>query len=161
MQGLCTCPKQHSLSAANSSSIGLSPLSSHLQLYFGYLAVSLPPGSQIMVPIPKPGKDPSDPKFYHQIAFTMKKVYNATWYQGILLDLYAFNFRGCMLLFFRNFLSQLLFQVYIGSILSDPQEHEMDVLQGSVLAITYTLFNIKINSMLKCLSSFGGLAVCR
>ncbi|PVD32243.1 hypothetical protein C0Q70_07676 [Pomacea canaliculata] len=81
------------------------------------------------------------------VFFDLERAYDTTWKRGILLDLHALGFRGRMPLFIENFLSHRHFQVRVGPILSDPQEQEMGVPQGSILSPT--IFNIKIDSILK------------
>ena len=50
--------------------------------------------------------------------------------------------------FISNFLSDRSFNVRIGSTLSDTFEQEQGVPQGNILSPT--LFNIKINNIVKC-----------
>ena len=52
--------------------------------------------------------------------------------------------------FISNFLSDSSFNVRIGSTLSDTFEQEQGVPQGSILSPT--LFNIKINNIVKCVN---------
>ena len=53
-------------------------------------------------------------------------------------------------LFIRNFLSQRNVRVRVGSTLSDQQNQEEGISQGSILSVTR--FSIKINNIAKCLS---------
>ena len=53
-------------------------------------------------------------------------------------------------IFIKNFLNDRKLQVQIGITLSELQEHEIGVPQGSILPVT--LFNIKINCIVKCLN---------
>ena len=51
--------------------------------------------------------------------FNLEKACDNTWKQGILRDLYELGFRGRLPCFISNFLSDRLFQVKIGSTVSD------------------------------------------
>ena len=53
------------------------------------------------------------------IFFNLEKTYDTTWKHGILQDLHELGFRGRLPCFISNFLSDNLFQVKIGSTLSD------------------------------------------
>ena len=53
-------------------------------------------------------------------------------------------------MFIKNFLFERNFRVHAGSILSDLQNPEEGVPQGSNLSVT--LFSIKINNIEKCLN---------
>ena len=77
------------------------------------------------------------------IFFDLEKAYDTTWKHGILRDLHELGFRGRLPCFISNFLSDRLFQVKIGSTLSDFHVQENGVPQGSILSPV--LFNIKIN----------------
>jgi ribonuclease HI len=79
------------------------------------------------------------------VFFDLEKAYDTTWKHGIMSDLYSMGVRGHMPIFIKNFLSDRLFKVRLGSIESDPHSQEMGVPQGSVLSVT--LFSIKINSI--------------
>ena len=50
----------------------------------------------------------------------------------------------------KKFLNDQKFQVWIATTLSELQEQEMGVPQGSILSVT--LFNVKISSIVKCLN---------
>jgi hypothetical protein len=65
-------------------------------------------------------------------------------------DLYDFGLRGNLPIFIEKFLNARTFQVRVGSTLSDQYDQEMGVPQGSILSVT--LFTIKINSIVKCLT---------
>ena len=54
-------------------------------------------------------------------------------------------------MFIRSFLEDRTMQVRVGSTLSDFYDQEEGVPQGSILSTT--LFNIKINNIVKCLDS--------
>jgi hypothetical protein len=85
------------------------------------------------------------------IFFDIEKAYDRTWRHGILKDLHDLNFRGHLPIFIKNFLNFRLFQVRMGSTLSDFYTQEEGVPQGSVLSVT--LFSIKINNILNQLPS--------
>ena len=65
-------------------------------------------------------------------------------------DLHSIGLRGRLPNFISNFLSDRSFNVRIGSTLSDTFEQEQGVPQGSILSPT--LFNIKINNVVKCVN---------
>ena len=65
-------------------------------------------------------------------------------------DLHDNGLRGRLPNFISNFLSDRSFNVRIGSTLSDTFEQEQGVPQGSILSPT--LFNIKINNIVKCVN---------
>ena len=62
----------------------------------------------------------------------------------------SIGLRGRLPNFISNFLSDRSFNVWIGSTLSDTFEQEQGVPQGSILSPT--LFNIKINNIVKCVN---------
>jgi ribonuclease HI len=66
-------------------------------------------------------------------------------------DLYDAGLRGHLPVFISNFLSDRIFRVRIGSLFSDFFNQDMGVPQGSILSVT--LFSLKINSIVKALSS--------
>ena len=68
-------------------------------------------------------------------------------------DLHDIGLRGRLPNFVSNFLSDRSFNVRIGSTLSDTFEQEQGVPQRSI--ISPTLFNIKINNIVKCVDDFG------
>ena len=88
----------------------------------------------------------------HLIAvfFDLEKVYETTWRYGILKDLHNMGLRGRLPNLIKAFLTDRKFQVRIGTTLSDIQQQEEGVPQGSILSVT--LFNIKINSITNCLN---------
>ena len=63
-------------------------------------------------------------------------------------DLHNMGLKGRLLNFIKAFLSDRKFRVRIGSTLSNIQNQEKGVPQGSILWVT--LFNIKINSITNC-----------
>ena len=84
------------------------------------------------------------------IFFDLEKAYATTWKYGIMKDLHSIGLRGRLPNFISNFLSDRSFNVRIGSTLSDTFEQEQGVPQGSILSPT--LFNIKINNIVKCVN---------
>ena len=72
-------------------------------------------------------------------------MYDTILKHGTLQDLHQLGFQGRLLCFISNFLSDHLFQVKIGSTLSDFHVQENGVPQGSILSPV--LFNIKINDI--------------
>ena len=83
------------------------------------------------------------------IFFDLEKAYDTTWKHGILCDLHAIGLRGRLPIFIRNFLSDRLYQVKVGSTLSSSHPQQMGVPQGSILSVT--LFIIKINAIVKAI----------
>ena len=84
------------------------------------------------------------------VFFDLEKAYDTTWKHGILKDLHQSGLRGNLPLFVENFLKDRMFNVRIGNTHSDNYIQEMGVPQGSILSPT--LFNLKINSIVNCLS---------
>ena len=84
------------------------------------------------------------------IFFDLEKAYDTTWKYGIMKDLHSIGLKGRLPNFISNFLSDRSFNVRIGSTLSDTFEQEQGVPQGSILSPT--LFNIKINNIVKCVN---------
>ncbi len=84
------------------------------------------------------------------VFFDLEKAYDTTWKYGIMKDLSDFGLKGRLPSFIENFLSDRNFKVRVGSTLSDTQQQEEGVPQGSILSVT--LFGIKINNIVKCLS---------
>ena len=82
--------------------------------------------------------------------FDLEKAYDTTWKYGIMKDLHDIGLKGRLPNFISNFLSDRSFNVRIGSTLSDTFEQEQGVPQGSI--ISPTLFNIKINNIVKCVN---------
>ena len=64
--------------------------------------------------------------------------------------LYNLGLRGNLRNFIKSFLSNRQFRIQIGSTFSNLYKQEEEVPQGSILSVT--LFNIKINSITKCLT---------
>ena len=87
----------------------------------------------------------------HLIAvfFDLEKAYETTWRYGIMKDLHNMGLRGRLPNFIKAFLTDRKFQVRIGT-LSDIQQQEEGIPQGSILSVT--LFNIEINSITNCLN---------
>jgi hypothetical protein len=85
------------------------------------------------------------------IFFDLEKAYDTAWKHGILKDLHESGLRGNLPIFISKFLQNREFQVRVGTSLSDFYSQEMGVPQGSILSPT--LFSLKINSIVKCLSS--------
>ena len=79
------------------------------------------------------------------VFFDLEKAYDTTWKYGILKDLYNFGLRGRLPIFIKNFLSDRVFKVRLGTSISELHTQEMGVPQGSILSVT--LFLIKINSI--------------
>ena len=84
------------------------------------------------------------------IFFYLEKAYDTTWKYGIMKDLHDIGLRGRLRNFISNFLSDRSFNVRKGSTFSDTFEQEQGVPQGSILSPT--LFNIKINNIVKCVN---------
>ena len=85
------------------------------------------------------------------IFFDLEKAYDTAWKHGILKDLYDSGLRGNLPIFVKNFLKDRVFNVRLGTTFSENFIQEMGVPQGSILSPT--LFSLKINSIVKCLSS--------
>ena len=88
----------------------------------------------------------------HLIAvfFDLEKAYESTWKFRIMKDLHRLGLRGRLLNFKKSFLSHWQFRVRIGSAFSNLYKQEEGVPQGSNLSVTP--FNIKINSITRCLT---------
>ena len=84
------------------------------------------------------------------ILFDLEKAYETTWRYGIMNNLFNMGLKGRPPNFIKSFLSDRKFRVHIGTTLSDIQNQEEGVPQGSILSVT--LFNIKINSITNCLN---------
>ena len=84
------------------------------------------------------------------IFFDLEKAYEITWRYGILNDLHKIGLKGILPNFIKAFLSDRKFCVRIGSILSNIQNQEEGVPQGSILSVT--LYDVKINSVTNCLN---------
>ena len=85
------------------------------------------------------------------VFFDFEKAYDSTWRYSILKDLHDLGLRGRLPVFIRSFLEDRTMQVRVGSTISDFYDQEQGVPQGSILSTT--LFNIKINNIVKCLDS--------
>ena len=83
------------------------------------------------------------------VFFDLEKAYDTTWRFGILKVLHESGLRGEMPLFIKAFLSSRVFQVRVGSILSERKIQEEGVPQGSVLSVT--LFALAINGITEVL----------
>ena len=84
------------------------------------------------------------------VFFDLEKAYDTTWKHGIIKDLHDLGLKGRLPNFIKNFLSNRQFNVRVGSTLSDLQDQEEGVPQGSILSVT--LFSIKINNIVKNLN---------
>ena len=84
------------------------------------------------------------------IFFDLEKAYETTWRYGIMNDLLNIGLKGRLPNFIKSFLPDRKFRVRIGTTLSDIQNQEEGVPQGSILSVT--LFNMKINSIANCLN---------
>ena len=65
--------------------------------------------------------------------------------------IHKLGLRGRLPIFIENLLADRTMQVRVGSTLSDLYDQEQGVPQGGVLSTT--LFNIKINDIVKCLDN--------
>ena len=82
------------------------------------------------------------------VFFDLQKAYDTTWKYGILKDLHNMGWRGNLSIVIDNFLSDRIFQIHLGTILSDKIFHqEGGVPHGAILSTT--LFNVKINDIVK------------
>ena len=85
------------------------------------------------------------------VFFDLEKAYDTTWRYGVLADLFKVGLRGHLPTFISQFLDDREFRVRIGPTFSDVHHQEMGVPQGSVLSVT--LFSLKINSIVSCLTT--------
>ena len=85
------------------------------------------------------------------VFFDLEKAYDTTWRYGIMKDIHKLGLRGRLPTFIESFLADRTMQVRVGSTLSDLYDQEQGVPQGGVLSTT--LFNIKINDIVKCLDN--------
>ena len=83
------------------------------------------------------------------VFFDLQKAYDTTWKHGIMQDLHDMKFRGNLPIFIQNFLSDRVFMVMYGNILSDEYIQEEGVPQGAILSTT--LFNVKLNNIVKAI----------
>ena len=81
----------------------------------------------------------------------LEKAYDTTWKYGIVKVMKNLGLKGRMPIFIQNFLQGRLTRVRMGQVFSEEKQQEMDVPQGSVLSVT--LFNIKINNIVKNINS--------
>ena len=82
------------------------------------------------------------------VFFDLQKAYDTTWKHGIVKDLHDMGLRGNLPIIIGNFLSDRIFQVHLGTILSEKIFHqEESVPQGAILSTTW--FNVKINNIVK------------
>lgn len=79
------------------------------------------------------------------VNFDMEKAYDMTWRYGILRDLHRTGFRGRMVFFIKNFLSDRFFNVKLNQTLSTKHSQQNGIPQGSV--VSPTLFLLKINGI--------------
>ena len=93
------------------------------------------------------------------VFFDLEKAYDTMWKYGIMWDLYDLGLRGRLPMFIKNFLFERTFRVCIGSTFSNSQHQEKGVPQSSILSVT--LFSIKINNIVKCLTPSIDCALCR
>jgi len=84
------------------------------------------------------------------IFFDLEKAYDTTWKYGIMKDLHEAGLRGRLPEFIGGFLQDRQFCVRLGSTYSKEFSQEMGVPQGCILSVT--LFCLKINSIVKCIS---------
>lgn len=84
------------------------------------------------------------------VFFDRAKAYDATWIYGIINDLNEVGLKGRLSILINNFLKERIFNVSVGTTLSDLCYQEMVVPQGKILSVT--LFNVKINSIIICLN---------
>jgi len=84
------------------------------------------------------------------VFFDLEKAYERTRKYGIMRDLHKAGLRGRLPSLIENFLKNRQFQVRLGTCLSQLYDQDMGVPQGSILSVT--LFGLKINSIVKCIS---------
>ena len=85
------------------------------------------------------------------VFFDLEKAYDTTWKYGIVKDLKNLGLEGRMPIFIQNFLQDRRFRVRMGDFFSEEKQQEMGVPQGCILSVT--LFNIKINNIVKNINS--------
>ena len=86
----------------------------------------------------------------HLVAVFLEKVFETTLRYSIMKDLHNMGLKDKLPNFIKAFLLDRKFRVHIGSTLSDIQNQEEGVPQGSTLSVIQ--FNIKINSITNCLN---------
>ena len=84
------------------------------------------------------------------VFFDLEKAYDITWKYGIIRDLYDLGLRGRLPMFIKKVLFERTFRVRVGSTFSNSQHQEEGIPQGGILSVT--LFSIKINHTVKCLT---------
>ena len=94
----------------------------------------------------------------HVAFFYLEKAYDTTWKHSILGDLHELGFGGWLPCFISSFLSNCLFQVKIGSTLSDFHVQENGVPQGSIQCLV--LFNSKINDIVTAVLKDSECTLC-
>ena len=82
--------------------------------------------------------------------FDLEKAYETTRKFRIMKDLHSLGLWGRLPNFIKSFLSDRHFRVQIRSMFTNFNRQEEGVPQGSILSVT--LFNIKINSITRCLT---------
>ena len=82
------------------------------------------------------------------IFFDLEKAYDTAWKHGVK-DMHESGLQGHLPVFVENFMRDREFNVRIGTTMPDNFIQEMGIPQGSI--ISPTLFNLKINSITKCL----------
>ena len=85
------------------------------------------------------------------VFFDLKKAYDTTWKYGIVKNLKNLGLEGRMPIYIQNFLQDRRFRERMGEVFSEEKQQEMGVPQGNVLSLT--LFNIKINNIVKNINS--------
>lgn len=81
----------------------------------------------------------------------VSKAFDKVWHRGLLAELESLRITGCLLLWFRGYLSDGVQRVTIDGIRSDWGKVEAGVLQGSVLGPL--LFLVCINDIVDSISS--------
>jgi len=83
----------------------------------------------------------------HAVAvfFDLEKAYDTTWKCGIMKALFDAGLRGRLPLFIQGFLQNRLFQVRLGSHMSDSFDQEMGVPPGSILSVILFALKNKLN----------------
>ena len=82
------------------------------------------------------------------VFYDLQKAYDTTWKHGSQQDLHDMGLRGNLPIFVGNFLTDRTFQVHLGTILSNVF-HQEGVPQGEGAILSATLFNVKINNIVK------------
>ena len=83
--------------------------------------------------------------------FNLEKPYGMTWKYEVMKDLQVLDIKGRLPQFIDGFLCKRKFRLHVDSMLSDVKNQEEGSLHGSILSVT--LFNIKINNVIKELPS--------